>query len=227
MECIVPEPRIRTRGRIGGTLALLKTRNRVFIRSPERRSLPVHSANKINGLQQRRCNPFVFVERRALTVPSKLRRECRVRTVAAIQRSSRASTPDFIDGRRRQRRRRGRCVWRCGLPRRAQARRGTRPALAVRCVQENARSSTARTHGCACSRKFKAAAAANVVAIADLSAALLQAARRQRPNEFCAADGKHAAITVGQTKGWLVLSMHIAQVQLYCDNRPAAQAAKP
>ena len=65
-----------------------------------------------------------------------------------------------------------------------------------------------------------------MVAIADLSAALLQAARRQRANEFCAADGKHAAITVGQTKGWLVLSLHTAEVQFYCDDRPAAQADK-
>lgn len=34
-------------------------------------SSPVHSANEINGLQHHCCNPFVFVERRALTMPSK------------------------------------------------------------------------------------------------------------------------------------------------------------
>ena len=33
-------------------------------------SSPVHSANQINGLQQVCCNPFVFVERRALKRPS-------------------------------------------------------------------------------------------------------------------------------------------------------------
>jgi hypothetical protein len=48
----------------------------------------------------------------------------------------------------------------------------------------------------------------------------------QRAKEFCAADGKHAVITVEQTTGWLVLGLQTAEVQFYCDARPAAQADK-
>ncbi len=48
----------------------------------------------------------------------------------------------------------------------------------------------------------------------------------QRANEFCAADGKRAVITVGQTTRWFVLGLQTAEVQFYCDDRPAAPADK-
>ena len=47
----------------------------------------------------------------------------------------------------------------------------------------------------------------------------------KRANEFCAADGKRAVITVGQTTGWFVLGLQTAEVQFYCDDRPAVGAA--
>ena len=48
----------------------------------------------------------------------------------------------------------------------------------------------------------------------------------KRANEFCEADGKRAVITVGQTTGWFVLGLQTAEVQFYCDDRPAAKADK-
>lgn len=45
----------------------------------------------------------------------------------------------------------------------------------------------------------------------------------KRANEFCDAQGKRAVITIGQTSGWFVLGLQTAEVQFYCDERPAAK----
>ncbi len=52
-----------------------------------------------------------------------------------------------------------------------------------------------------------------------------------RANEFCAAQGKHAVINVGQSSGWHLFSVPTAEVQFFCDDvlpsRPGTPASAP
>lgn len=47
----------------------------------------------------------------------------------------------------------------------------------------------------------------------------------KRANEFCDAQGKRAVIIIGQTSSWFVFGLQTAEVQFYCDERPAGQPA--
>ncbi len=44
-----------------------------------------------------------------------------------------------------------------------------------------------------------------------------------RANEYCAAQGQRAVTTVGVSTGWHLFSMPTAQVQFFCDDRPASR----
>ena len=44
-----------------------------------------------------------------------------------------------------------------------------------------------------------------------------------RANEYCEAKGQRAVTTVGQSNGWHLFSMPTAQVQFFCDDRPASR----
>ena len=46
-----------------------------------------------------------------------------------------------------------------------------------------------------------------------------------RANEYCEAQGQRAVTTVGLSTGWHLFSMPTAEVQFFCDDRPASRAA--
>jgi hypothetical protein len=45
-------------------------------------------------------------------------------------------------------------------------------------------------------------------------------------NEFGAAEDKNSALPGGQPEGWLVLTLHSAEVPFYCGDRAAAHSDK-
>jgi hypothetical protein len=45
--------------------------------------------------------------------------------------------------------------------------------------------------------------------------------------EYCDAQGKRAVVTIGQASSWFSFGLQTAEVQFYCDERPAAAASKP
>ncbi len=46
-----------------------------------------------------------------------------------------------------------------------------------------------------------------------------------RAHEYCEAQGQRAVIMIGQSTGWHFFSMPTAQVQFFCDDRPASRPA--